>query len=161
MLAKLHDAPFDDPGWIYEIKWDGYRAIAEINKRGYRLYSRNGLSFSEDYPAIYEELSKIKKEAILDGEIVALDKEGKPSFQLIQQYAQGGEVPIVYYVFDCLSVGGKSIESKPLLERKEILKALLPESDLVKYCDHIEERGKDFFTLVKKQGPGRDDSQAR
>ncbi len=152
MLAKLHDAPFDDPGWIYEIKWDGYRAIAEINKRGYRLYSRNGLSFSEDYPAIYEELSKIKKEAILDGEIVALDKEGKPSFQLIQQYAQGGEVPIVYYVFDCLSVGGKSIESKPLLERKEILKALLPESDLVKYCDHIEERGKDFFTLVKKQG---------
>ncbi len=152
MLAKLHDAPFDDPNWIYEIKWDGYRAIAEVSKKGSRLYSRNGLSFSEDYPAIFEELGKIKKEAVLDGEIVALDKDGKPSFQLIQQYAQGGEVPICYYVFDCLSVGGKSIESKPLLERKKILKALLPKSDLIKYCDHIEERGKDFFALVKKQG---------
>ena len=152
MLAKLHDAPFDDPNWIYEIKWDGYRAIAEVSKKGSRLYSRNGLSFSEDYPAIFEELGKIKKEAVLDGEIVALDKDGKPSFQLIQQYAQGGEVPICYCVFDCLSVGGKSIESKSLLERKKILKALLPKNDLIKYCDHIEERGKDFFALVKKQG---------
>ena len=126
--------------------------MAEIGKKDTRLYSRNGLSFKEDYPAIFDELSKIKKEAVLDGEIVALDSNGKPSFQLIQQYAQGGEVPICYYVFDCLSVNGKSIESRPLLERKEILRKLLPQSDLVKYCDHIEERGKDFFALVKKQG---------
>ncbi len=152
MLAKLHDAPFDDPNWIYEIKWDGYRAVAEISKKEARLYSRNGLSFKADYPAVYEELSKIKKDVVLDGEIVALDSEGKPSFQLIQQYEQGGEVPICYYVFDCLAVGGKSIEDRPLLERKDILRKLLPESDLVKYCDHIEERGKDFFALVKKQG---------
>ncbi len=152
MLAKLHDVPFDDPNWIYEIKWDGYRAIAEVSKERTRLYSRNGLSLSEDYPAIFEELKKIKKEVVLDGEIVALDKDGKPSFQLIQQYEQRGEAPICYYVFDCLSVGGKSTEGTPLLERKKILKTLLPDSDLVKYCDHIEERGKDFFALVKKQG---------
>ena len=152
MLAKLRDAAFDDPDWIYEIKWDGYRAIAEVGKKNIRLYSRNGLSFAEDYPAIFEELNKIKKEVVLDGEIVALDKEGKPSFQLIQQYGQGGDVPICYYVFDCLSVGGKSIEGKPLLERKEILRALLPKSELIKYCDHIEDQGKEFFKLVKKQG---------
>ncbi len=152
MLAKLHDAAFDDPGWIYEIKWDGYRAIAEINKNETRLYSRNGLSFATDYPAIFEELQKIKKNVVLDGEIVAIDANGKPSFQLIQQYAQGGEVAICYYVFDCLSVNGKPTEGKPLIERKEILKSILPQSELIKYCDHIEGQGIAFFKAVKKQG---------
>ncbi len=152
MLAKLQDAAFDDPGWIYEIKWDGYRAIAEINKNETRLYSRNGLSFATDYPAIFEELQKIKKNVVLDGEIVAIDANGKPSFQLIQQYAQGGEVAICYYVFDCLSVNGKSTEGKPLIERKEILKSILPQSELIKYCDHIEGQGIAFFKAVKKQG---------
>ena len=152
MLAKLHDAAFDDPGWIYEIKWDGYRAIAEINKNETRLYSRNGLSFATDYPAIFEELQKIKTNVVLDGEIVAIDANGKPSFQLIQQYAQGGEVAICYYVFDCLSVNGKPTEGKPLIERKEILKSILPQSELIKYCDHIEGQGIAFFKAVKKQG---------
>ena len=152
MLAKLHDAPFDDANWIYEIKWDGYRAIAEINKTGTRLYSRNGLSFKDSYLPIYEALQKIKKDVILDGEIVALDEKGKPDFQLMQQYAREGNVPICYYVFDCLSLNGKSIENKPLLERKKILQTLLPESDIVKYCDHIDRQGKAFFKLVKKQG---------
>jgi bifunctional non-homologous end joining protein LigD len=152
MLAKLHDEPFSDPDWIYEIKWDGYRAIAEINKKEPRLYSRNGLSFKDDYPGIFEELKKIKKHVVLDGEIVALDAEGKPKFQLIQQYEMGGDVPICYYVFDCLYVNGKSIEDKPLLERKEILKDLLPESDLVKYCDHVPGQGAEFFKAIKKQG---------
>lgn len=152
MLAKLHDKPFDDPDWVFEIKLDGYRAIAEIQKEGIRLYSRNGLSFKEDYKPVYEELKKIKKTAILDGEIVALDPEGKPRFQLIQKYALNPNVPLCYYVFDCLSVNGKSIMDKPLLERKEILKDLLPESDVVRYCDHIDERGKDFFAIMKEWG---------
>jgi len=153
MLAWLTDAPFDDSGWIYEIKWDGYRAVAEISKKGtVRLYSRNGLSFINDYPVVYEALQKLKKDAVLDGEIVALDKEGKPHFQLLQQYAQDGSVPICYYVFDCLYANGKSMEDKPLLERKAILKKLLPVSDVIKYCDHIEGQGSAFFALAKKQG---------
>ncbi|MCW3123971.1 MAG: ligD [Flavipsychrobacter sp.] len=152
MLAKLHDGAFDDADWLYEIKWDGYRAIADINKKDLRLYSRNGLSFKEDYPTVYEELQKIKKEAVLDGEIVALDSEGKPSFQLLQQYAKDNSIPICYYVFDCLSLNGKSLEDKPLTERKEILRSVFKDNDLIKYCDHIQERGKDFFAAVKKQG---------
>jgi bifunctional non-homologous end joining protein LigD len=152
MLAKLHDVAFDDPNWIYEIKWDGYRAVAEVNKKETRLYSRNGLSFATDYPTIFEELQKIKKNVVLDGEIVALDANGKPSFQLIQQYAQDGSVLVCYYVFDCLAVNGKSIESKPLTQRKEILKSILPESELIKYCDHIKGQGKAFFKAVQKQG---------
>jgi bifunctional non-homologous end joining protein LigD len=152
MLAKLHDAPFNDKNWVYEIKWDGYRAIAEINKAAIRLYSRNGLSFASDYPAVYEELKKIKKSAVLDGEIVVLDKDGKPSFQLIQQYAQDKSLPICYYVFDCLYIDGKSIEDKPLRERKDLLKKILPKSNVIRYCDHIEEKGKDFFALIQKKG---------
>ena len=152
MLAKLHDKAFNDAEWVYEIKWDGYRAIADIGKNEIKLYSRNGLSFKTDYPAVYEELKKIKKNVVLDGEIVALDSEGKPAFQLIQQYAQDQSVALCYYVFDCLYVNGKSIENKPLLERKQILKDLLPESDVIKYCDHIAEKGKEFFAAVKKQG---------
>jgi len=152
MLVKLHDAVFDDPNWIYEIKWDGYRAVAEVNKKDTKLYSRNGLSFATDYPTIFEELQKIKKNMVLDGEIVALDAEGKPSFQLIQQYAQDNSVPVCYYVFDCLAVNGKSIERKPLTERKKILKSILPESDLIRYCDHVETQGKSFFKAVQKQG---------
>lgn len=152
MLATLHDKPFNDPNWIYEIKWDGYRAIAEINNGAVRLYSRNGLSFANDYPAVYDELKKIKKDVILDGEIVALDPEGKSKFGLIQQYARDQSSHLCYYVFDCLYIGGKSIEHKPLLERKELLKKIQPESDIIRYCDHIGEKGKEFFKAVQQKG---------
>lgn len=151
MLAKLHDTAFNNPNWIFEIKWDGYRAIAEVNKKDTRLYSRNGLSFKEKYPGIFEELNKIKKNVVIDGEIVAFDDKGMPSFQLLQQYEQE-TVPLIYYVFDCLSINGKSIENMPLVERKRILQTILPKSELIKYCDHIEEKGIDFFKAVKKQG---------
>lgn len=150
MLAKLHDQAFDNEGWVYEIKWDGYRAIAEINKNANRLYSRNGLSFEEKYPPIFDALNSIKKDVVLDGEIVAFDENGMPSFQLLQQYGEVN-VPLVYYVFDCLYLNGKSLEDKPLLERKEILKKLLPESDLIKYCDHVAGTGIAFFEAAKKQ----------
>lgn len=152
MLAKLHEKPFDKPDWIYEIKWDGYRAIADVSKKHSRLYSRNGLSFKYVYPVIFDELTKIKKDVVLDGEIVALDEHGKPSFQLIQQYGENPNVTLCYYVFDCLYVNGKSIEDKPLIERKQILKQLLPQSDIIRYCDHIEGQGKAFFKAMQKQG---------
>ena len=152
MLAKLHDEAFDSPDWIYEIKWDGYRAVAEIKGREVKLYSRNGLSFEASYPVVFEELKKIKTQVILDGEIVALDKDGKPGFQLLQHYGEDNSIPLCYYVFDCLSVGGKSIESKPLLERKKILQELLPESDIIRYSDQVEGKGIDFFKLTKQQG---------
>ncbi|MBS1688664.1 MAG: non-homologous end-joining DNA ligase, partial [Bacteroidetes bacterium] len=150
MLAKLHDQAFDSKDWVYEIKWDGYRAIAEINKKGNRLYSRNGLSFEEKYPEIFDALNSIKKDVVLDGEIVAFDENGMPSFQLLQQYGEVN-VPLIYYVFDCLYLNGKSLEDKPLVERKEALRKLLPESDLIKYCDHVAGTGIAFFEAAKKQ----------
>lgn len=152
MMAKLYDKAFDDPKWIFEIKWDGYRAIADIKGTKTRLYSRNGLSFANKYPTVFEALRKIKKKLVLDGEIVALDEQGMPNFQLLQQYGERDDVPLVYYVFDCLYVNGKSIENKPLLERKKLLKELLPENDVIIFCDHIEGKGKEFFKLMKQRG---------
>lgn len=152
MLAKLYDKPFDDPDWIFEIKWDGYRAIAEVKGKARKLYSRNGLSFENEYPLVFEELSKIKKNVVLDGEIVALNDKGLPSFQVLQQYGQNDNVPLIYYVFDLLQVNGKSVEDKPLHERKKLLQALLPESDVIVYCDHVAEKGKDFFHVVEQRG---------
>ena len=152
MLARLGGDPFDDPDWVYEIKWDGYRAIAEVDGEKSRLYSRNGLSFSDEYPTVFADILAINKKMIIDGEIVALDEKGRPSFQLLQQYGQNDHVPLVYYVFDILYLDGKSVENKSLLERKELLKTLLPESETIKYCEHIAETGDDFFNAVKENG---------
>jgi bifunctional non-homologous end joining protein LigD len=152
MLAKLHDEAFDSEEYLFEIKWDGYRAIAEVKGKDTRLYSRNGLSFGNEYPTVFEALHHIKHTAILDGEIVALDEYGLPSFQLLQQYGQSPDVPLVYYVFDLLLLDGKSTEDLPLRNRKELLEKLLPQSDVIKYCDHITERGKDFFKAMQAKG---------
>ncbi len=147
MLATLSDQAFDDKNWVFEIKWDGYRAIAECGGKKQQLYSRNGLSFLQKYPVIAEALQAVKHDMIIDGEIVVLDEKGHPSFQLLQQYdAQPGN-PILYYVFDILSLNGKDTRDLPLLQRKELLKKALPKGkkSLIRYCEHVPTKGKDFF----------------
>lgn len=151
MLAKTEDSPFSDPEWIFEIKWDGYRAIAETGKKNIRLYSRNGLSFAEKYELITEELKKQKTPAVFDGEIVVLTEKGIPDFQQLQDYKSNKTYPLYYYVFDLLFYNGKDIREKPLLERKKILKELLINSDVIRYCDHVSGKGEDFFSIAKEQ----------
>jgi bifunctional non-homologous end joining protein LigD len=150
MLAELSSAPaFTDSRWIFEIKWDGYRAIAEINpKDTNRLYSRKGTSFNKAFPRIYAELSKVSAPAILDGEIVVYDENGKPSFQLLQNYSSRQKHAIQFQVFDILSCKGKDLCDLPLLERKKILRSILPESDVIRFCDHVETEGELLFEQV-------------
>jgi bifunctional non-homologous end joining protein LigD len=151
MKAQLSDRPaFDSQDWLFEIKWDGYRAIAETRPDGNRLYSRNGLTFDKAYPKVFEALKKIKKRAIIDGEIVAFDDEGRPSFQKLQNYRSNSNVPIQYYVFDILELDGKSLTNLPLVERKKKLQKLLPESNIIRYCDHVDGEGKIFFQEMQK-----------
>lgn len=153
MLATLSDDPaFDDPKWIFEIKWDGYRAVAELDGLQTKLYSRNGLTFQKAYPKVYDALCKIKSKAVIDGEIVVYDHNGKPSFQNIQNYNSRQNLPIQFQVFDCLSVRGTDITKKPLLERKQILQQLLPPSEVIMYCDHIAEEGTTLFEHASKLG---------
>lgn len=151
MMATLVDAPFDSDEWIYEIKWDGYRAISEINFNKVSLYSRNNLSFNKDFPELTESLSALGLQVVLDGEICALDEEGKPSFQLIQNYKRTGKGSIVYYVFDILYYNGNDLTSVPLIERKEFLKKILPDVPTIRYSDHVEGQGIKFFELIKQQ----------
>lgn len=148
MLAQIHEEPFDDADWIFEVKWDGYRAVAEISKEEIKLYSRNGLSFLQLYPAVAEELKSIKEDVILDGEIVVLNERNKPDFQKLQQYDTNRGLPILYYVFDCLAYQGKSITDLPLIERKRIAGKLVPNSKILKFSDHVLQSGVEFFSKV-------------
>ncbi len=151
MTAQLSDQPaFDSPEWVFEMKWDGYRAVAELDGDNVRLYSRNGITFDKAYPKIFNALRSMKLNAVLDGEIVVFDEYGKPSFQRLQNYQVRDRATIHYYVFDCLQVNGKATDHLPLINRKEILAGLLPKSDCVKYCDHIEDEGKALFREVLK-----------
>jgi DNA ligase D-like protein (predicted ligase) len=150
MSATLSDEPaFDDPKWLFEIKWDGYRAVAELKGKETRLYSRNGLSFAKAYPKVFNELVKLKLDAIIDGEIVVF-RDGMPSFQAIQNYKSTQNLPIQFIVFDCLQYNGQDLTKKKLIERKELLKDILPQSDIIKYCDHLEEEGIALFEQATK-----------
>jgi bifunctional non-homologous end joining protein LigD len=151
MTARLHDRAFDDPDWIFEIKWDGYRAIAECRGKSSRLYSRNGLSFSKDYPMVDDAVKAIRRRMVLDGEIVAFNEKGNPEFQLLQNARNNG-AQLLYYVFDLLYLDGKSVEHLPTLERKALLKKVLPEGDIIRYCDHVAGDGKAFFKVMQSRG---------
>jgi bifunctional non-homologous end joining protein LigD len=150
MLATPGGKPFDDPEWVFEIKWDGYRAIAETGQ--VRLYSRNGLDFSAAYPAVVKELTRIRKPAILDGELVAFNEHGLPDFQRMSLAAGEPDTHVVYYVFDLLSIDGKDICGLPLLERKKLLRKVIKGGAHVRYCDHVMGRGKEFFEQIRDRG---------
>lgn len=150
MLAKIASEPFNDKEWVFETKWDGYRAIADLSRSKLKLYSRNGLSFAEKYPLITENLQLQKSSMIIDGEIVALNKEGYPDFQTLQRFSENPEVQLTYQVFDLLWLEGKSVEDLPLTERKKLLKKVLIQNDVIKYSEHTVEKGINFFKKMKK-----------
>jgi bifunctional non-homologous end joining protein LigD len=154
MLATLTDEPFDDAGWIYEIKWDGYRAVSYLNKGKVEVQSRHNLSFTQKYRAVTDALKNWNVNAVIDGEIVAMNDKGIASFQQLQNFGNKGDsLYLQYYVFDIIWLDGKDLTSLTLLERKKILQAILPADDsIIKYSDHIEEKGKDFFKLATDRG---------
>lgn len=151
MLAVLADKAFDDPAWIFEIKWDGFRAIAEIRSSKVDLYSRNQISLNEDFPQVVQALKKVRHDAVLDGEIVALDKKGISRFQLLQRNGLT-QARLAYVVFDILYLDGRSLTSLPLLERKKLLKKILPRNRTIVYGDYLTGKGKAFFAKAKKIG---------
>ena len=152
MLASVAKQAFDDKDWVYEMKWDGYRVIAELENQQTSLWSRNGLSFTDKFSLIAEECNKIKKNVVIDGEVVLMNEKDVPDFQRLQHYETGDPGVLLYYVFDLLFVDGKSMKDLPLLERKKKLKAILGKRQLVRYCDHIAGKGIDFFNAVHAMG---------
>ena len=148
MLAITGDNAFDNEEWIFEIKWDGYRAVADVSNKPLQLYSRNGLSFLGKYPVIENELKEQTHPMILDGEIVAYNEDGKPDFQALQHFDDDSEVTLIYHVFDLLFLNGHSTKDLPLIQRKELLRDALTETPHVKFCDHVEREGKAFYNTI-------------
>jgi bifunctional non-homologous end joining protein LigD len=152
MLATPVAKPFDHPDWLFEIKWDGYRAIAEVDQAKVRLYSRKRLAFEKRFSPIVDSLARLGHEAVLDGEIVVLDEAGKPSFQLLQNYQKARKGTLIYQVFDLLYLDGDDLQDTPLLRRKEILAHILTNLPNVKLSEHIPDQGVAFFNAVAEKG---------
>jgi bifunctional non-homologous end joining protein LigD len=152
MLATLVDEPFDGPEWLYEVKWDGYRAIGSWDGRKAELYSRNGLDFSQRYKPIEAALRSLTEPAVLDGEVVMIDKDGKSHFELLQNYSRSAKGRLVYYVFDLLWLNGHDLHTLPLIKRKWLLERLLKSNSVIRYSDHVEEQGVKLFGIAQKQG---------
>jgi bifunctional non-homologous end joining protein LigD len=163
MLATAMSKPFDDPNWLFEIKWDGYRAVAFIEDGGLRLVSRNQNDLTMQYPELRELPKFVKAQrAIVDGEVVALDEQGRPSFSLMQQRTgfrpgkprlpgrQG--VPVIYYAFDLIYVDGYDLRRVKLEERKQLLEALVENSPVIHFSDHYPEKGLALFEAAKQRG---------
>jgi bifunctional non-homologous end joining protein LigD len=145
MLAKEVREPFSDEHWLYEVKWDGYRAIAELQKDNVRMYSRSGQSFNDDYPELIRALQDLQLNAVLDGEIIALDPEGKSNLRLLEQYRELPALTLRFQVFDLLYKDDHCLEDQPLLWRKQLLKAILRNGEHIRYSDHVRGNGIGFF----------------
>ena len=152
MLSTLVDEPFDREGWLFEIKWDGYRAIAEVDNGKVRLYSRKHTSFNDAFPPVVESLKKLGRTAVLDGEVVVLDESGRSRFQLLQNYRRTGQGHLVYYVFDLLELDGRDLRAEPLRVRRTELASMLSGLPGVVLSEAVEARGIDFFRAAVKHG---------
>jgi len=163
MLATAAEKPFDDPAWLFEIKWDGYRAVSFIEGGRVRLVSRNQNDLSGRFPEL-QKLPKFIKanSAILDGEVVALDEKGRPSFSLMQQRTgikAGGrrtlaraDMPVIYYVFDLLYLDGYDLRRVSLEHRKQKLAEIMTASDILRYSEHYPTQGVALFKAAKEKG---------
>jgi bifunctional non-homologous end joining protein LigD len=151
MLATLTDAPFDDPNWVFEDKFDGFRMVVEVRRGKVALYSRNGKIISHSYIEVAKALEGVKGDAVIDGELVALGKNGVSHFQLLQN-ALRHEAKLLYCAFDLMFENGDDLRKSPLLERKERLKAILPRDKLIAFSHHRRATGKKFFAQAEQKG---------
>jgi bifunctional non-homologous end joining protein LigD len=159
MLATLVGAPFDDPGWLFEVKWDGFRAEAVVDDDAVRLWTRGEKDAAQSYfgPFLDPPTWIGAKSAVVDGEVIALDERGEPDFALLQARIKGRGVaaeptPFVYEVFDLLHLDGRSLLDEPLEERRGLLAGILRPDPRVRLSEHIEGDGIAFFEAARVRG---------
>ena len=164
MLCLLVDKPFDDKGFLFEIKWDGERAIAYAHKDQISMKSRNQKEIAFRYPEVTREFPKALKcqKGIFDGEIVALNEKNVSSFQKLQNRIglndkleieeKSQKIPVYFYLFDCLEIDGKSVENLSLIERRKKLEKIIKPTDHIKISETIDTKGKSFYEAAKKKG---------
>jgi bifunctional non-homologous end joining protein LigD len=159
MLAETAEKPFSDPAWVFELKYDGYRVLAAREEGRPRLVYRKGSDATAIYPEIARALQELPLgDVVIDGEVVVLDEEGRPSFQRLQRRAQqrrtpdvqrsARELPATFCAFDLVAFEGFDLRRLPLVERKRLLQRLLPRASALRYVDHIAEHGEAFYDEV-------------
>jgi bifunctional non-homologous end joining protein LigD len=163
MLATSVEKPFDGPDWLFEVKWDGYRAVAFIKGGAARLVSRNQNDLTGQFPELQELPTFLRAHnTVVDGEIVALDERGRPSFSLMQQrtglrgagkrVAGNRDLPIMYYVFDLIYLDGYDLRQVSLEDRKRVLQEIVVSADLMRYSEHYPTQGLALFEVAREQG---------
>jgi bifunctional non-homologous end joining protein LigD len=152
MLATLVDKPFDDTGWQYEVKWDGYRAVAMMNKKIIELKSRNNKSFNDQFYPIYDAIKNWGINAVIDGEIVVVNDDGLANFGALQNWRSEADGELLYYVFDVLWLNGKNLTSLTQRERSLILQTLIPDNGIIRRGFSVEARGTEFFEIASNMG---------
>jgi bifunctional non-homologous end joining protein LigD len=151
MKAQMVDKPFDDDRWLFEVKWDGIRLVSFIDEGNVTLQTRAGRIVDAEYPQL-QAISRLvnARQAILDGEIVALDEEGRPSFQLLQNRGKE-EHPMQYVVFDIVYFDGQRLFKVPLEDRKRLLRDIVRDGGILKYSDHVLGQGQAFFKAAQQK----------
>ena len=152
MLATLVDKPFHQDDWMYEVKWDGYRALAFLQQGNVELRSRNDKSFNEKFYPIYNSLLSWKISAVIDGEIVVITDKGLSDFGALQNWRSEADGRLLYYVFDILWLNGKDLTQTPLIERKKILKDVIPKNDDIRISEVFESTGIEFYDIAGRLG---------
>ncbi len=152
MLATLVDNPPIGKDWIYEIKWDGYRAIAICNKDQVNLISRNNKSFNEKFYPIFQALKKMKLNAVLDGEIVVINQSGIANFSDLQNWRSEADGELIFYVFDILWLNGVSLLEYPLSNRKELLNKIISLKGIIRQSKPFNISGIKFFKAISEMG---------
>jgi len=160
-LAQLSEKPFSDPAWLFEIKWDGERALAFLQDGRLELRSRSGRNITPEYPELKALIKQLNaRQAIVDGEIVVLDEEGRSDFTKIQPrfgvmnppLSLQQNNPATYYAYDLLYCDGYDLRDVPLEDRKNLLRELLRTSDNIRYSDHVLEKGVELLQVAKERG---------
>jgi bifunctional non-homologous end joining protein LigD len=151
MLLLPAEALPDDPRWLYELKLDGYRAVAFKRNGVVHLRSRNDKDFVRRYPGVVRGLAELPDDTVIDGEIVAFDEDGRPSFNALQNY---GSAPVVYYVFDVMVLGGRDVMQEPLIARRALLaQDVLPMlAEPVRYAAPLDATLPVLVSSVKAHG---------
>jgi bifunctional non-homologous end joining protein LigD len=152
MLATLVNKPFDKEGWLYEVKWDGFRSISYLNKGIVDIRSRNNKNFNKKFYPLYNELKDWQVNAVVDGEIIVVNDQGVPDFNALQEWRSEADGQLIYYVFDILWLEGYDLMRVPLEERKTILQEIIPETGMIRMSENFSVTGTAFFEMTDKMG---------
>jgi bifunctional non-homologous end joining protein LigD len=152
MLATLVDKPVEQNGWIYEIKWDGFRAISYLNNADVNIRSRNNKDFNKKFYPVLNALQDWHINAVVDGEIIVVNEKGFPDFNALQEWRSEADGQLIYYLFDLLWLDGYDLTHAPLEKRKQILSSIIPSDGIIRISETFSIEGNEFYSVAESLG---------